>query len=912
MVFNMPPINSPGSGGVNLGTATGSLRIDTSNLKNAVSMVRQSVQGINQQMSKMGQGATSAMQKVRLEIEKIKGPLTALTAAGAGFVALGLKSADNLKAAKIQLTGMLGGLDRANALIKSLQEKSLATGQGFNSTLIATRLLLPTLENNTEELDRYLGIAIRLSTLNPAQGLEGAAFAINEFVSSSGRDIVSLAERFNLPKAKIRELMAETGDAGEALNILLTDLGITEETVAAMGDTMTVSMQKARSLIVQIAGTALQPMLETVVIPLLQKFSDFLVKLSEVNPKVLGFAGSVIALATAGGAALLTFAKLAQTLETIKTLSIAGNLASLGPLAAGGLAAAGGIGLGIGVTRAIGRAQGNEQLANANFQSIIEVLKQTVVVFASLMQPAGRALGELGAIVIAVGAQVKDGFGYVIEALANFITGIGEALNIQALQDAGAGLQAWADGLKLTNAEREELAKKMEETRNQVEQFGKGLGEAIAQALYPQEPAQPTDVVGEALAGAGIEQFTAEQVAAWGEFQADLKTIESQAQADRIAATEQFEQQRQDIEASYQKTLRRMNEDYGVEDERRETNRDRQIAAVNAKRDADIQAKVQAHNDRLTEIQEDARKREIRAQKDHQKRRRELQLELGKSLLKAASRLDAQGVINAIENYNEQNRKESESFSESKQQLTEQLTERLEQEQESHEERLKNARDAAAEQLDNLREQYAEEDRLRIEDRALRLRRMEEDHNEQLAELERTHQDRLTQINTHVTQERAAREQAFMEQINALGGHEGRMLDIQEQGQAQMEAALRRWWERQTEMINSTKQAKADRQEAIRRGDNYRGQYQAGGRIWDTGIYKLHAGEEVIKPNVAAAVRRMMGGSLDQNALVGALAGGGGTQIGNIGINIYAQPGMNEEQIGKIAVRELIRELGQI
>jgi hypothetical protein len=908
MVFNMPPMNTPGSGAVNLGSATGALRIDLSDLKNAVGMVRQSVQSINGQMSQIGKGASASLQQVRQEIQKIQGPLTALTVAGAGFIALGLKSADNLKAARIQLSGMLGGMDKANALIKNLQDEALKTGKGFGSILTATRLLLPTLENNTEELDRYLGIAIRLSVLNPTQGIEGAAFAINEFVSSGGRDIVSLAERFNLPKAKIRELMAETGDAGDALDSYLTKLGITEETVAEMGDTMTVSMQKARSLVTQIAGTAFQPMLENAVIPLLQKFSEFLVKLSEVNPKVLGLAGSVIALATAGGAALLAFAKLAKTLEAIKSLSIASKL---GPVGLAGLAAYGGVELGLGVTRAIGKAQGNEELANADWSTLTDKLKQIVVLFAGMLQPAGKALGDLAGIAIAAGAYMKAGFGRVVEALASFVTGIGDALHIQALQDAGAAMQEWADGLKLTNEERAEVAQRMQDVSNKLEQFGKSMGETIAQALYPAEQAGAGGGEG-APEMADINAFTADQIAAWGEFQADLKQIETDAQQDRLKATEDFEKQRAEVEADYQKTLRRMDEDNGIQDRRTAASRAKQMAGVTQNLQDQVEELAQTHQERLASIQEEAHKQDIQAQEDHQRRRRELQQELADQLLSSARRLDALGVINAIQNYTKQSRAENDNFNDAQQERATQMAERLEQEQQSHEERLQAARDAATIRLDELRAQYAEEDRLLQEDRALRLQRMEEDHREQLAVMERAQLDRLAQIDNQVAQERAAREKAFIEQINALGGHEGQMLSIQEEGQAAMEGALRTWWNRQQQMINDarkTAEEEANRREQERWQNNYPS-FQTGGAITRTGLYRLHAGEEVLKPDVASFVRHMMGGSINQDALVGAMTGAGaGTQVGTINMPIYAAEGQSPQEIARYAVDELIKQL---
>jgi hypothetical protein len=125
-----------------------------------------------------------------------------------------------------------------------------------------------------------------------------------------------------------------------------------------------------------------------------------------------------------------------------------------------------------------------------------------------------------------------------------------------------------------------------------------------------------------------------------------------------------------------------------------------------------------------------------------------------------------------------------------------------------------------------------------------------------------------------------------------------------------MEAALREWWERQRQMIEEARQEKYGEAQA-----DYAARhpsYQTGGRIPSTGLYRLHQGEEVIRPDVAAAVRHMMGGNLNQNALVGAIAGGGGTQIGSISIPIYAQPGMDEKQVAKFAVRELIRQLGEI
>lgn len=99
-----------------------------------------------------------------------------------------------------QLQGLAGGDAKGNAIFEMLK------GEAQNSTFStqeytqATRSYLG-FTKDEEQLKGFLDVTKRLALLDPVQGFDGASFAVKEGLSG---DIMSLSERFELPKSFLR------------------------------------------------------------------------------------------------------------------------------------------------------------------------------------------------------------------------------------------------------------------------------------------------------------------------------------------------------------------------------------------------------------------------------------------------------------------------------------------------------------------------------------------------------------------------------------------------------------------------------------------------------------------------------------------------------------------------------------
>ena len=208
--------------GVSLGTASGAIRIDTKDVDRARREIGRAASEMSSSfvgVDKAAKSTSRSFERVAKDINSMRGEIVALSTAAGVLAGIGLNVASNMEAAKIQFVGLTGGVQAATNLMNDLRKKSLATGIPFNDMLKASKLLLPTLQGNTDQLEQYMKLAQRVAVLNPAEGITGAAFAINEAISSGGTDLVSLAERFNISRSQLRDALAQTGaTTGEIFN----------------------------------------------------------------------------------------------------------------------------------------------------------------------------------------------------------------------------------------------------------------------------------------------------------------------------------------------------------------------------------------------------------------------------------------------------------------------------------------------------------------------------------------------------------------------------------------------------------------------------------------------------------------------------------------------------------------------
>lgn len=312
----------------------------------------------------------------------------------------------------------------------------------------------------------------------------------------------------------------------------------------------------------------------------------------------------------------------------------------------------------------------------------------------------------------------------------------------------------------------------------------------------------PTNIIGGSRGGgrAGVRipgptpEFNAEQLNAQRsaklDFEQTIQDIERQAQSARISATTQYESQRTQTIADYEKTIARDAEDFARQRARAVTQFNQQIADVQedaAKRDADWWEDLQ---EKIADIQSDTAERISDIEEDYQRQRERSARDHKDRLFSAAARLDATAVFEEQRRHARQEQDAKENFDDRVRQEQENLQERIDQENQAHQERLNDARQADAERLADLQRNFEETKRLEDEDRALRLSRMATDQADQLAQMDQAHSQQMAEISRQEADELKAAQEAHLQQLAELGIYNKAWKAIQD---AQQEAALKSW-----------------------------------------------------------------------------------------------------------------------
>lgn len=894
----------PGFGG-SLGTARGSLVIDTSHLEQLRMTVRGVAQDVRAQFATIGQSVKSEMETVR----KLRTELTALSLGAGAATVFGLNAAREVRNYRVAFSELVGDQREAVDLMATLTERANEFGIEVTEVWQLGRALLPTLKGGTDELDEWVKRAALLASTNPLKSTADAARAIQEYLAGQ---TISAQRLFNIDPNLIREAQGQFSDLGDQMDYILTRMGATEEGARAMADAW-VSVRNELRLVM---ATGFTPLLQGLQ-PVLTEFRKWLQALRESNPELLSLGSGLVALAAIGLPTVLMLERMVAALNVIKGSSALLGLGKVGLL---GGAAVGGAWLGLKGGQAIGRAIGDEEMATASFSSVWESFRQAVWLFAVGLSTINLKIHQ----VMGEAAQrYANAVATMTEAMGRFVAWIGSILPRWAggdvLQGLGERLQggakeqrAAAEGLR--EAYRQEARHTFEALLKLQERMG--LSEARADTGG-----------GRGLAGLAGESLPTDAILEWAD---RVQQIEEHAARQRLDATRQYERQRTDVIASYGLQLAREAEDFSRDRARQEAQLQRDIANVRAdaaRREAQWWADLQ---DRIGGLREDSARRLEDLEEDHQARMERLRRDHRTRLLEAAARLDALAIANEQRQFADQLSGMEEDLQERTAQERENLQQRISQEQEGHAKRVAQARQADAQRIADMVASLRQRQAIEDEDRAIRLARMEEDHQRQLAQMEQAQAERLQQIDEQAIEERKRLDWAFVQQLAAEGKHTQSYLQLQATRQTESLKLFDKFWQGVEEMIQARLPEGARQISAspsTRRIPSHpigsiggpREGYAAGGPVGATGPAMLHGTpnrpEYVLGAGTTDALRRMLGGGMfSQPQLVAAVAGGRSLtlQSGAVSMPIYAAPGMSAADIGeevRLAMTGLLKEL---
>lgn len=150
-----------------------------------------------------------------------------------------IQAANSLEKTDATIRAISGSQERYDEVLRLASAGQQLYGGTIQENLEALRGLIPVANQAGLSLSELDNVSRRLALASPEQGLEGASFAIKEFLASG--DTVSLVERFELSRGALNALKESAGGDIQArlqgLNALIADLGFDQEVLAAQTET---------------------------------------------------------------------------------------------------------------------------------------------------------------------------------------------------------------------------------------------------------------------------------------------------------------------------------------------------------------------------------------------------------------------------------------------------------------------------------------------------------------------------------------------------------------------------------------------------------------------------------------------------------------------------------------------------
>ncbi len=183
----------------------------------------------------------------------------ALVGLGGGFAAAAV-SGFSLNNAMEQTTAKINAFTKDGAataqILEMIQDRASKTPFEFQAMADAAAALIPSAKQSGVALEDLIAQAEILAASNPAEGLEGAAYALKEAVSG---DFTSAIERFNLPRQYLNELKAQGVPAAEAVSMAMQQLGLDADLVSNLAETASGRWSTFKDTLQGLAAKITQP-----------------------------------------------------------------------------------------------------------------------------------------------------------------------------------------------------------------------------------------------------------------------------------------------------------------------------------------------------------------------------------------------------------------------------------------------------------------------------------------------------------------------------------------------------------------------------------------------------------------------------------------------------------------------------
>lgn len=693
---------------------------------------------------------------------------------GAGLLAgYGIQQANNLLREEQLLkifSRTQSGLIRNQ---RQISEYAADIGQSYMTTLESANRILPTVGRYRVEMKDVLSIVQRLAILDPWQGTEGAAFAIREALSGTGR---SLATRFELPLTQVNQLIkAAGGDANvliASLDKLVDNLGLTDEAFKEYVRSGAFAMQRFGGIVRESIAKAFMPALENVIIPFIEKVSGLLTWLNETNSVFLSLAGAgtivvagltpVIYVVTQLAAAIGTLNLALKGTALASRLAAVGNAArSVGTRVAGtGIAAALGLDIGGRVARGLAdRGIGDTEIRTGGvdpMERLMERLSQifgivttfittniisVAALFAKAVTWVIHQFENFGTVLTSVGLRVEIAMADFAIAIADAMVSIVQWLRSTQLISSDQAIRTIAPidtGRRNAEATREAAITKLDELLldvingldvkfaeidEQADQMARNVSRSLLEFFGVIGTQAGTEF------GNNLRESVETALASFGDFRTTVTDFFTELMPQIKEATDErnreqlrrmqdeglAEARRTFDEAlasarNYRNFLRGLNRD----EENFLRSREKALKDYNAET---VEAE-QELQDELLELQTDYHKENVKATKDYGDELERIERDTRERVIDAARRLDATGVNEA---YRQGNKEIAD--------LRERVTEEQAVRQENYTAQIKDLRDNHAKQQSERAVQFAQQQADELEQYELRRQQQWEDYN---------------------------------------------------------------------------------------------------------------------------------------------------------------------------------------
>ena len=174
---------------------------------------------------------------------------------GLDYVAEGFTKLGNIEAARRNLGTLLGDVQKGDKIFEEAAAFARKYAYGQEEIAKALGNAAPILKTTSASTEEVLSTLARLGELNPAEGIEGATFAMKELIAL---DTTSLAERFNISRQAANALKNEIKNGKDPILVMdkaLNDMGATSQLLQnrLLGSKGEMTQLKAASEELQIA-----------------------------------------------------------------------------------------------------------------------------------------------------------------------------------------------------------------------------------------------------------------------------------------------------------------------------------------------------------------------------------------------------------------------------------------------------------------------------------------------------------------------------------------------------------------------------------------------------------------------------------------------------------------------------------